>query len=108
MLTRKNGETNKQWADRCKAALDQVVENNRALRCLVNELNVANPRTNQTYKSEAELMFEALALMDHFYRNGNDEMAKMICEGVIHQMGFNSVEVATDVLIKPGIYNSKE
>lgn len=106
MIIRKNGETNKQWAERCEAYANMVTDNNRSLRVQLVDNVTVNPRTNNTYQEEAATMFEALTLMEHFYRNGNDEMAKMICESVVkNNLGYNEVDVVTDKLITPGAYD---
>lgn len=106
MITRKKGETNKQWAARCEAYAKMVTENNRALRVQLVDNVTVNPRTNKTYQEEAATMYEAITLMEHFYRNGNADMAKMICESVVNNnLGYNEVDVVTDKLIAPGAYD---
>ena len=54
MITKKNGETDKQYSKRLQAYCEVLEENNRALRILNADQNKANPRTGRTYQEEAE------------------------------------------------------
>ena len=108
MIIRKPGETNQQWAQRCQAYAEQLEENNRSLRVLVNEMNLLNPRTNKAYKEEAEAMFGALAGIFHFMKTENPDVAMGITEGVIDSLGFNQFEIHSGKIQELGVYNKKE
>lgn len=106
MLNRKNGETHKQYIQRLKASIDNVRENNRTLRVMLNSQGITNPRTNKAFSSEAEEMFVTLALIEHELRQGDAEIAKMYARGILLQLGFDEVDIETNRLLEDGVYTS--
>lgn len=106
MITRKNGETDKQFCKRLEAALDNTIENNRALRKLLNEGPALNPRTNRTYKSEAQEMFYTLVFaMDALMQNDERVSAlKNLFRGQLISLGFNDLEIETQEILKDEAY----
>lgn len=107
MIDRKNGETHVQYIQRLKATLNNVCENNRALRTIVNgeDLKV-NQRSGATYKSEAELLFTGLVLAEQQLRLENPEFVKMLLQECIQRCGFTMVDIYDNSLASnPGRYN---
>lgn len=107
MIDRKNGETHLQYIGRLKAALNTVCENNRSLRTMINtEKLTLNPRTQATYKDEAQLMFLCIALAEQQLRLDNPEFSKMLLQECIQRMGFTMVDIYDNSLANnPGKYN---
>lgn len=107
MIDRKNGETHVQYIGRLKAALNTVVENNRSLRAMINtEQLKLNPRTQASYKSEAEMMFTGLVLAEQQLRLENPEFVKMLLQECIQRCGFTMVDIYDNSLANnPGKYN---
>lgn len=73
------------------------------LKELQQEVN--NPRTGQSYKSEAEMLFTTLALIEQELREGNLEIAKLYSQGCLQELGFDLVDILTNKCLKDGTYN---
>lgn len=110
MITRKSGETHKQYCQRLETALENSYNNNRSLRIQFNTMNdevkTYNPRTGMTYKSEAEVMFSVLVLAEQQLRLNNPEMVKMLLQEGIQRIGFTIVDIYDNSLANNlGKYN---
>lgn len=92
----------------CTHILQCSPENNRVLRIQLRGTDLVNPRTGNTYKSEAEDMFAALAAILHFIKNDCADTSLQICEGVITSVGFNDVQIHSGEIQELGVYNRKD
>lgn len=108
MINRKKGETNKQFISRLESHIQNVEENNRALRSLNQSDNLLNTRTGNSYQYEADQMFTSIALIEKFLREDSPEYAQQIAQGILRQLGFDEVEIYSNQCIKDDIYNGKK
>ena len=106
MISRKNGETHKQFTQRLEGALKTVTENNRALRKHYQDSKPVNPRTGKTFESEANELFTTVALIEQELRQGDPETAKLYAQGMLTIMGFDMTQILTDHCLKDDVYTN--
>lgn len=75
------------------------------LKELQQEVN--NPRTGKNYKSEAEILFTTLALIEQELREGNIEIVKLYTQGCLQELGFDLVDILTNKCLLDGAYNEQ-
>jgi len=109
-MNKLQGETNKQYIRRLEAALENTRENNRSLRQHLFNLSIesekANPRTNRSYREEAQELYNTVAMTEMFIRNGEAENAVNMLYGQLEQFGYGQFEVLQNEAIKDGAYNT--
>lgn len=110
MSRRKNGETHKQYIRRLEAKLSNSEANNTALRQHLFNLSLetekANPRTNRSYITEAQELFNTVALVEMFIRCGEAENAVAMLYSQLQEFGYNQVEVLQNEALQDGSYNT--
>lgn len=108
MIIRKHGETHKQFNERLTAYSENLEENNRSLRVLLTNNDFINPKTNKTYKEEAQQLFITLGIINIQLRESDYEMAKIMTESQLAELGFDTVDIATHEFLKDGAYNGQK
>lgn len=106
MISRKNGETHKQYTQRLEAALGIITENNRALRKHYQDSKQVNPRTGKPFQDEANELFTTVALIEQELRSGNPETAKLYAQGMLTILGFDMSQIVTDYCLKDDVYTN--
>lgn len=104
MITRKNGETHKQYAQRLEAALGVAIDNNRALRQTYQDSKSVNLRTGKSFQDEASELFTTVALIEQELRSGDPETAKLYAQGMLTLLGFDMSQIVTDYCLKDDVY----
>lgn len=103
MITRKSGETHKQWAGRLEAYAETLAENNRALRSVVGT-DTLNPRTGRTFKAEAQEMFITVALIEEALRRQDYDFCQGMAQGQLDALGLDMVAVYQNEALQEGAY----
>ena len=106
MISRKNGETHKQYCQRLEAALNIVTENNRALRKHYQDAKQINPRTGKTFEDEAKELFTTVALIEQELRTGSPDTAKLYAKGMLTLLGFDMTQILTDYCLQDDVYTN--
>ncbi len=108
----KKGETYKQLLARASAEVknlkDRVYEQRLAKEAAIKasaDMDVTNPRTGRSYKEEAELMFQALALIEEAVRTNKSEYVPIFARECLHILGFELVSLYENKATKEGAYN---
>jgi hypothetical protein len=108
MITRKNGETHRQYISRLKAYNENITENNRALRKLIEVDCKVNPKNGHTYQADARSLFLTMAIIEKFLRDGHVEEAKQMAQQQLLFLGFTEVDLYTDKLLQDGAYDNEQ
>lgn len=102
----KRGETYKQLLQRATIALDSMQQEVQQARRMLATDEIINPRTNRSYKSEAQFMFTTLAILEKELRGGEETLILNAVRETLEQLGFNIVDQYENKCLKDGAYTN--
>jgi hypothetical protein len=111
----KKGETYKQLLERAssevKALKDKIYEQRVAKEEAIKAaatLDVTNPRTGKSYKQEATVLFETMAIIEHAIRTKQDQYIVTFARECLDLLGYDTVSLYENKATTPGAYNGEK
>ena|SRR6266850_192639 len=96
----KKGETYRNFCKRLQLEVQALNRSINLLKSLNIQDNVTNPKTSRLYKQDAEVLFEALIILEE-----NIRLNKTFIQDTVQKTGFNLAELYEGKLSRSGAYN---
>lgn len=106
---KRQGETTNQIARRANDTIEGyqkiAAEAIKVRDLAISKTDTINPRTKRSYKTEAELMFSVIAMIEHAHRTQQEDHVLTFVRETLELMGFDMVQMYENKAMIDKAYN---